>query len=339
MYPEAPIYTLLADSQTVAEHFPKADMRTSSLQRSWLRHRQQLLLPRLPQAIEEFNFNEFDVVISSSGAFSHGIITGPATKHICYCHSPMRYAWDWHAEYLLEHGVKSAGALAAASTVMNGIRTWDFVASKRVDVWLANSETVAARIRKFYEQPSEVVYPPVDTTFFAPGTATSARMQPYAITVSRLSRYKRIDLLIEACATEGLALVVVGEGEDADALRRQAKGLDVQFTGRITDAELRRYVQHADCYLTAVEEDFGIAPVEALSMGVPVVALGLGGVGETVQDGVTGVLFAKPELLSVHEALARRRHIKTSADDIRASASRFSQESFRTRIREVVERA
>lgn len=339
IYPQAPIYTLLADPSMVAEHFPGAEIYTSSLQKSWLRHRQQFLLPFLPAAIEEFDFNAYDTVISSSGAYAHGVITGPDTQHICYCHSPMRYAWDWHAEYLSEHGVKSVSALAAASTIMNRVRTWDYVASKRVDVWLANSGTVSKRIAKFYGQPSQIIYPPVDTQFFSPGDDISPLPKPYVITVSRLSRYKRIDLLIEACHSVKLPLVIVGGGEDAAALKRAASGKDVTFTGRIDDTALRRYLQHARAYVTAVEEDFGIAPVEALSLGVPVVALGVGGVTETVVDGVNGRLFALPSVDSLTEALLRLDSLSTIPADIRRSAGQYSRQAFQTAIRNVVDHA
>ena len=251
----------------------------------------------------------------------------------------MRYAWDWHAEYLLEHGITSAGALAAASMVMNQIRTWDYTASKRVDLWIANSETVATRIQKFYGHPSKIIYPPVDTDFFSPAESLPKRAQPYAITVSRLSRYKRINLIIEACAKQQLPLVIVGDGDDADYLRRLAQGKNVEFTGPIDDKQLRNYLQHAQCYLTAVEEDFGIAPVEALSMGIPVVALKAGGVGETVENGRTGILFDTPELESVCSALQRLKLLQTSSTAIRNSALRFSKQEFHSQISQTVDHA
>lgn len=339
LFPEAPIYSLLADPKTIEQYFPNASIQTSYLQHSWLRHRQQFLLPFLPQAIESFDFSEYDVVISSSGAFAHGIITSPDTTHICYCHSPMRYAWDWHAEYLAEKGIRKASALASASSVMNYIRTWDYVASKRVDYWIANSQTVSNRIEKFYRAQSQIIYPPVDTTFFKPTNSASQKTAPYAVTVSRLSKYKRIDLLLAACKQEGLPLVVIGEGEDRPRLEKLAASAQVTFTGRISDTELRGYLEDAYCFLTAVEEDFGIAPVEALSLGIPVVGLGIGGVAESVVDGQNGILFEKPDLQHVATALRRLGSTHFSSSEIQASAEQFSKERFRMAIQKLVDHA
>ena len=292
MFPGAPIYTLLADAN-VAAAFKGHAVVTSSLNRHWLRNRPQLLIGKMPQAVEEFSFEEFDTVISSSGAFAHGAITGPDTYHLCYCHSPMRYVWDWHSEYLSERGIMSVPAKAAANQLLSPIRLWDSFAASRPDHYAANSKTVQRRISHYYRQPSTVVYPPVQTGFWVPGEEP----QRYAITVSRLSTYKRVDALIRACTIADIPLVVVGEGSERGSLERLAAslGADVRFTGRIEDSELLPLLQRASVFLYAAEEDFGIAPVEALSCGVPVVALGTGGTGETVVNGENGLLFTHPE--------------------------------------------
>jgi glycosyltransferase involved in cell wall biosynthesis len=334
LYPEAPIYTLLASDTTIEKYFPQAAITTSSLQKSPLRRRQQLLLGRMPRAIEEFSFSGYDTVISSSGAFAHGIITGPATRHICYCHSPMRYAWDWHAEYLEERGFTDGAKFGAISQLLSGVRLWDQVSAKRVDHWLANSRTVQDRIAKFYRQPSEIIYPPVDTDFFRLG----GTREKYVVTLCRLSTYKRVDLLIEACAAEKLPLVVIGEGSERIRLQSLARrrNADVRFVGHISNEAVRTYLQKAACFAYAAEEDFGIAAVEALACGTPVVALGVGGLTETVENGRTGIFFTEPTVSAVRNALRKVGEIKTPAEGIRATSLRFSREAFRSMIHQAI---
>ena len=331
MFPAAPIYTLLSNS-VGTKHFAGHQIISSNLQRSLFNTHPQFLLGQMPQAIESFDFSGYDTVISSSGAFSHGLITGPETFHLCYCHSPMRYAWDWHSEYLDERGVKGALATGIANQFLSNIRLLDLVSSSRPDRYVANSQTVQQRINHYYRQDSTIVYPPVNTSFWKPGTSKGK----YAITVCRLSKYKRVDLLIEAAHSLHLPLVVVGEGSEKYSLQKLVTKLsaDVTFKGRIDDVELLPLMQGAEVFLFAAEEDFGIAPVEALSCGIPVVALNCGGTAETVQNGKTGSLFDFPEISQISAALQNvlDGNITATPQEISMSVSRFSKEVFRNGI-------
>ena len=338
MYPNAPIYTLLANPKLLKTHFPKATIYTSPLNRSWLRSRPQLLLTRMPQAVESFDLTEYDVVISSSGAFSHGVITGPDTTHICYCHSPMRYAWDWHSEYLTEKGLVGLPRFVA-ETILSRIRIWDTLAAMRVDIWLANSNTVQKRIQKYYNAPSTVVYPPVNTTFFNASMVTSNTDDQYAVTVSRLTSNKRIDLIIQACIAQNLPLHVIGGGEDRKRLESITGGNElITFTGPLSEEDKRREIANAYCFIFAAEDDFGIAPVEALALGVPVIAFEGGGALETVIDGKNGLFFKDASVESIQKALTRFREvgITLSATQIRETALRFTQEAFTDQIAKIV---
>ena len=339
LFPDAPVYTAYAERSATDKLIPGADIRTSSLQKSRLRNRPEYVLLRMPQAIEEFDFNQFDVLLSSSGAYSHGAITGPDTFHLCYCHSPMRYAWDWHAEYL---NARAGNGMArfVAEGAMSRLRIWDAVSAKRVDRWIANSQTVAARISHFYRQPATVIYPPVDTAFFDPALAAATPDKPYAVSVSRLSGTKRLDWAIAAAKQAGIDLVIAGEGPDRPRLERLADS-SVRFAGNVTESEKRDLLAGASCFLFPAEDDFGIAPVEALAMGVPVVAFGKGGATEYVMDGKNGMVFPEPDTISFGDVLSRFVSDGVSMDkgEIRTTALAFSAERFRTQITQAVQDA
>ena len=343
LYPEAPIHTLFAEPRIVQKYFPNARIITSPLQRSWLRSRPHLLLTRMPQAIEWFDFSGYEVVLSSSGAFSHGVITGPETTHVCYCHSPMRYAWDYHREYLGEMGIRGGLALGLAEQVLSGIRIWDSVAAERVDRWLSNGRTVSGRIKKFYGKESTVVYPPVNTDFFDPSLVTQTQRQGHLLTVSRLTKNKRVDLAIKACAAANLPLHIAGAGKEEASLRKLARSLqaEVTFLGRIDEVAKRQALAEARGFIFAAEDDFGIAPVEALSMGTPVIALGKGGATETIQHGANGRLFGEPTVQALQEELLSftKHGVSLSAAEIRATALRFSSERFKKEIANHIDHA
>jgi len=343
LFPEAPIYTMFADPTLVQRFFPKAEIHTSPLQKSLLKKRPWLLLTRMPKAVESYDLSQYDLVISSSGAFSHGVITGPATTHISYCHSPMRYAWDWHAEYLREKGITSAFAQFFANTTLNRLRLWDAVSAKRVDHWLANSKTVATRIATFYKAPSTVVYPPVDTTFFDPSLIKKPTKKSYYLSVCRLSKNKRVDQMIRAVAATGDTPWVGGDGAEYDRLQALASELKakVHFLGKLSETDKRTALAGAKAFLFAAEDDFGIAPVEALAMGTPVIALGKGGACETVENGKTGILYdyATPEALASALKQFDAKGVTANPATIRASTLRFSTEHFNQSILEVISHA
>jgi glycosyltransferase involved in cell wall biosynthesis len=341
LYPEAPIYTAVADPELVQKHFPQADVRTSWLQHSWRKKVNVVFLLTMPRAMESFDFSGYDVVLSSSGAFAHGIITGPDTYHLCYCHSPMRYAWDWHAEFLEEKGM-SKGWLRPLATnqAMSGLRLWDAVSANRVDRWIANSQTVQARIKQFYRQDSQLINPPVETDYFDPAKLEEPTSRgDHMFSISRISTAKRIDHMIAACKKAGVPLRIAGAGDDAWFKAYAAKlQADVVFLGPISEEEKRHELASAKAFLFPAEDDFGIAPVEAMAMGTPVIAFGKGGATETVVEGETGHFYYE----ATADGLAKgiEEFLKLPPLDeaiIRARAEQFSRHTFDQKIRQAVE--
>jgi glycosyltransferase involved in cell wall biosynthesis len=335
MYPEAPIYTLLynqQDNPAIA-----ADrVRTSSLQRwpAWLQRRSRYLLPLIPQAIEQFDFSEYDVVISSSTAFAKGIITKPETLHICYCHTPMRFVWDYWPAYVAEQQVGPVRR-AAIHRLTSRLRLWDYYSAARVDRWVANSETTATRIRKYYHQePDTVIYPGADLGQFSPARSHG----DYFVTLCVLAPYKKIDLAIAACNQTGQQLVVIGDGADRARLEALA-GPTIRFAGRVSDAERRQLLADAQALIFPNEEDFGIVPVEAMASGTPVIAYGRGGLTETVVPDVTGLFFDEQTPAALAAVLQDFRRERFSTTDLTQRAADFSTEVFRKRFRAYVEKA
>jgi len=337
MYPEAPIYTLLYDEKKMGDAFPAERVITSSLQKfpRWIPGMHKFLFPLMPGAVEKFDFSGFDVVISSSSAYAHGIVTNLETRHICYYHSPMRYAWDYTHKYLREQNLGLIGEYFA-SRVLHRVREWDFLAADRVDTALANSETVRKRIRKYYRQDAEVVYPPVDTERFE----AHEKDEGYFLIVSQLTPYKRVDLAIELFNKVGKKLVVIGEGPDSARLKKMAAG-NIDFLGYKPDEVVKEYLENCKAFIFPGEEDFGIAPVEAMACGKPVLAYARGGLTETVIAGVTGEFFHEQTVESMEEGLTQLliNHKKYSAEKIAAHADKFSVKAFKKAIKSIVESA
>ncbi len=301
MYPEAPIYTLLYDEKVCADMFPKAKVRTSWLQKmpAFLRKRQKYLFPLMPRAIESFDFSEFDLIISSSNAYAHGILTPSDSTHICYCHSPMRYAWDYAHKYTDE---QKAGAVKKffINKLMHGVRFWDQVAADRPDKYLANSQHIRKRILKYYRQESELLYPPVEVERFK----AKGKHEDYFLIVSTLTPYKKIDLAVQLFNKTGKRLVVIGGGNQFDYLKSIA-GPTVDILGRKDDKTVKEYMENCRAYILPAEEDFGIAPVEAMACGKPVLAFGKGGALEYVIPGKTGEFFYDSTIESMEDGLGR----------------------------------
>lgn len=340
LYPEAPIYTAFADPKLVRKHFPKATFITPPVSIGWSRRIPGLVWMLMPKVVELFDLKGYDLVLSSSGAFSHGVLTHPGTTHLCYCHSPMRWVWDWHREFLAERGIRQGLPLYFTEMVLSRLRLWDTLSASRVDHWIANSQTVSERISKYYRQLSQVIHPPVDTTFFD-CQAIEWREQPaYALSVSRLDRTKRLDIAIGACAAVGLPLWIAGQGKDEGFLRAEAErlGADVRFLGPISENQKRQLLAEARCFIFPTEEDFGIAPVEALAMGTPVIALGRGGATETVQDGKNGRFFRELSVASLRETLDTflSEGVQLDRAGIRKTSLPFSTERFVQEIQKAV---
>jgi glycosyltransferase involved in cell wall biosynthesis len=342
--PQADLYALL-DHMPAAERAPLGGRpaRTTFLQRmpgvathlGWY-------LPLMPIAIEQLDLTGYDLVISSSHAVAKGVIVAPDALHLSYVYSPMRYAWDLQFEYLRAEGAESGPKSLLLRWLLHWLRLWDQRSAAGVDHFAADSAFVARRIAKTYRREAEVLYAPVDTEFYRPGAA-SAR-EDYYVTVSRLMGYKRVDLLVQAFRDlPERRLVVVGDGPDAARLRASAAS-NVEFAGRLPPERLRETLQRARAFLFAAVEDFGIAPVEAMACGTPVIALGRGGAAETVlgleSATPTGVLFGEQSAAAVagavrsYEANAQR----ISAEACRARAERFSAARFRADFMDFVDR-
>jgi glycosyltransferase involved in cell wall biosynthesis len=329
LLPEAPIYTLFHFPGSLSVELERRPIRTSSLQHApWLRRHYRSYLPFFPAAIEEHDLGGFDLVVSSSHCVAKGIIPAPGARHLCYCHTPMRYAWDQEKAYF----PRRTGPVARLrSGVLSRLRTWDVASSTRVDRFVANSRFVAGRIRRYYDRPAEVVPPPVDTDFFTPGDGSGG---DYCLVVSALSPYKRVELAITACASLGRELRIVGEGPELERLRQLA-GDGARFLGRVDGDRLRELYRGASCFLQPGIEDFGIASVEALACGCPVVARGEGGVLDIVEAGRHGVLYDVPaegEAEALAAAIRQLEGLGAEKEALRQRAEGFSSQRFRERM-------
>lgn len=330
--PGSPIYTSCYLEKSLTPRLRQAVIRVSGLQKylNQKKDNHQKLLPLMPSAFESFDLNEFDIVLSSSSCCAKGIITRPDAVHICYCHTPMRYAWEFFGEYT--EGMRPLKR-KVVSYVMNYIRMWDVVAANRVDFFIANSKNVAKRIRKHYRREATVIYPPIDTEYFIPGNEEG----DFYLCVSRLVKYKRIDLAVRACNELKLPLVVIGQGAELDYLRKIA-GSTIRLLGRQPDDVMRTYYQKCKALIFPGEEDFGMTPLEAQACGRPVVAYGRGGAIETVIDGETGILFEEQTVESLINGIKRLDAVQIEKNICRKNAERFSVQAFKENLRNEIER-
>lgn len=332
IYPEADIYTLVYDEKKMGKIFLKQKVKTTFIQKFPKATKiYTKLLPFMPYAFEELDLSEYDLVISSSSCCAKGVITGPNTKHISYVHSPMRYAWDLYHDYK-----KRSGKLTKffMSIFMKNLREWDYTSSQRIDIILANSNYVAKRINKFWNRECTVIYPPVDIDRLSPN---GREAEDFYVVFSRFVPYKKIDLAIKACKELNKKLVVIGDGEQRDYLKSLGNE-NITFTGRISDEEVKDYLQRCKAMIFCAEEDFGIVPLEAQACGRPVIAYRKGGVLETVIDEVTGVFFDKQEVESIVKAIEKFEKLNLDTQRIHRHALKFSRERFKNEIRGVVQK-
>ncbi len=337
MFPAAPIYTLLYDEMGMKGMFVDREVRASFLG-SWpkfLQRRHRWLLPIYPVAIEALDLRNFDVVLSSSGAWSKGVVTRLYTKHVAYIHSPMRFVWDQNERYLKSTG----GFHFCKRTALSYLRLWDKEAADRPDTLIANSAYTASRIDKYYRRSSEVVFPPVGKSLFALESTQIPLVERPFVVVSRLSVYKHIDRIVRVFAQLKLPLLVIGTGAESARLRRIAPS-NIRFLGEISDADLMDVYRSARAFVFAGEEDFGLGMAEAQASGIPVVALAHGGAREIVDDGVTGVLFDEPSVQGIERGISifLDREATFDRTHIRHRAERFSETYFQTSIRTILSR-
>lgn len=340
VFPDAHVFTLIDRMAPEHRQFIGVGEVTVSFLNSIpgvARHYRRML-PLFPAAVRSLDVGGYDIVISNSHAVAKGIRTRPGQLHVCYCLSPMRYAWDLREQYLHESGLSQGWRGWLARGLLEGLRHWDERNTRDVDVFLTLSQYIADRIRRAYGREAVVVYPPVDTGFFTPaeGEASPGR---YYFTASRFVPYKRIDAIARAFSfLPGQELVIAGDGPDAAKIRAAA-GPNVTFAGHVSRERLRVFLRGARAFIFAAEEDFGIAPVEAQACGVPVIAFGRGGALETVTT-ETGIFFDEQSSESIAAAIQsfERRANGFDSAACRSNAERFSEARFRREIREFVER-
>lgn len=336
VFPQAELFSLVAERSTLAPILQERKLQTSFLQRvpgARRFHRHFLMLQ--PLALEQFDLSGYDLVISSESGPAKGVITSPKTCHICYCHSPMRYIWDMYPEYGRGMGPLARPIFSLAAHYM---RLWDYASAGRVDYFVANSNFIASRIRKYYGRESTVIHPPVE----AATAKISGKPGEYYLAIGRMVDYKRFDLAVEACTKLGRRLKVIGSGPRYKALRRMA-GSNVEFLGSVGDGEVRENLAGCRALLFPGEEDFGIVPVEAQSFGRPVIAYASGGVLETVRgvlphkagvENATGLFFTEQSSSALVQAILDFESMEKEfcPQTIRAHSLQFDREIFKQRI-------
>ena len=330
IFPEAPIYTTVHRPEGLPPPMRGWDVRTSFLQRvPFARRRHQAFLPLMPLAFEQFDFNQYDLVLTTSSACAKGVITRPGTLNLCYCYTPCRYLWDLYHDY-----TRARRSRALIAPVAHWLRVWDRLSADRVDHFVAISHEVAARIQRHYRRPSEVIYPPVDVDRFVPNAKPP---EDFFLVVARLVPYKRVDLAVQAANRLGVRLVVVGDGPERSRLEGLA-GPTVELRGWRTDEEIADLYARCRALLFPGLDDFGIAPVEAQAAGRPVIAYGRGGATETVVDDSTGVLFEEQSVDAVVEAVLTLQKLSFDPEVCRRNAERFDRGEFRRRLLRTIDR-
>lgn len=335
MFPRAELYTSIYGPGPWPEPIARRDVHTSYLNRvpGAARHYQKLL-PFVSRAYRSFDLSGYDLILSSNHACAKNVIAPPGAPHVCYCHTPMRYAWE--KRFLEGEEIGTVGRLALPA-LLPLLRRQDLAGSASPDVFVANSRHVAERIERYYGRPSVVVNPPVDVERFL-GLAHAP--EDYFLVFGRVVPYKRVELAVAACARLGRKLKVAGGGRALEGVRAQTPaGADVEFLGKVSDEECDRLLSGARALLFPGEEDFGIVPVEAQAAGVPVIAYGVGGAGETVLDGRTGVLFDEQSPAGLAGAIERFDGLALDPDVARENARRFGRGRFCAEMADVIDRA
>ena len=344
LYPEADLYTLLHVKGRLSGVIEGMKIKTSFVQRfPGVSKYYRYYLPLFPTAIEQFDLRGYDLILSSSHCVAKGIVPMPDALHISYCHTPMRYVWDAHFEYFEDSGMGLKRFMTSA--LVNYLRVWDVTSSQRVDEFIANSRFVQQRITKYYRRESTVIHPPVDCDYFRPATGLKGEgfgQGDYFLMVTALVPYKRVDLAIEAFNRLGKPLLIVGDGQGMDSLKKRAKK-KIEFLGWQKDEKVREYYQGCRALIFPGKEDFGITPVEAQACGKPVIAYGKGGVLETVrplpQEKPTGVFFDQPTVESLVQAVDQfeRNQDRFDPHAIQRHAILFDQKNFREKIRSFIQ--
>ena len=335
LFPQAPIYTSFYRPEAMPAAFRSLDIRTTFLQNlgpltRYPRH--QWLLPLYPAAFERLDLREYDVVLSNSSAWCKGVITREDARHVCYCLSPMRFAWNTR-EYLAGEQIGWLPRKVLPG-VLAKIRAWDVATNVRVDDFIAISRAIAARIKSYYNRDASIIFPPVETSLFTP----SDHVSDYFLIVSRLVPYKRVDLAVQAFNQLGLPLRIIGDGRDRARLESLAEP-NVRFLGYVDDETRRRHLSQCRALIFPGEEDFGLVPVEAQASGRPVIAFAAGGALDTVVANETGLFFSEQSVKSLCDAVERFATIEFSAERIAQHAAAFDTRVFKERIVSLIDSA
>jgi glycosyltransferase involved in cell wall biosynthesis len=342
MLPGAPIHTLFHFAGSVSREIESHPIRTSFLQSApRLRRGYRSYLPLFPLAIEEFELSDFDLVLSTSHCVAKGARARMGARHVCYCHTPMRYAWDQRDAYFPS---RDGAVDRVRHRILDALQSWDVRASSRVDTFVANSSFVRERIGRYYDRDAIVVAPPVDVDYFQPAEGDRGdgerrrRGAPFALMVAALAPYKKVDEAIDACRGLDLELRVVGEGPERARLESMAAGQGVRWLGQVSTPDLRDLYRTAACLVQPGVEDFGMAAVEALACGCPVVAVGRGGVLDIVEEGVDGLLYPEGEGMDgLKRCIDKAMGMHFNILNLRSRVSRFSRQRFRERMRSVLQ--
>jgi glycosyltransferase involved in cell wall biosynthesis len=332
LWPYAPIYTLVYNPQAMHGKFSKKKIRTSFIQKFPLASKKHRIFPQfMPMAIESFDFSSYDIVLSDSSSYAKGIITGPETLHICYMHTPMRYAWDDCHKYTQDFYFPSI-IKKLVPMAMNFIRVWDRVSADRPDKIIANSNYVARRIEKYYRRKSDVIHPPTDTKNFS----INSESESFYLMVGRLITYKRFDIAIKAFNELGLPLKIIGRGPEMKRLQKMAKS-NIEFLGRVPDDKLAPYYSKCQAFIFPQEEDFGIVAIEAMASGRPVIAYRGGDIPEHLEEGKTGIFVEEQTPESIISAIRKFKSSDFNPEYIREKALQFDKEIFKDKIKRYVE--
>lgn len=334
MYPNAPIYTTILDESKLLTGLKKADIKTTWMQKipGVLKYF-KLFFWLFPFAVRSINLKDYDLIISSSSAYAKGIKKGKHTTHICYCHTPMRFAWDYD-NYMKDIKIPDLLKFITKLLIMP-LRFWDKKTARNVDYYIANSSIVEERINKIYDVTARKIYPPVNISRFKEISTTHDN---YFIVVSRLVSYKRIDLAVKVCTKMKKRLLVIGDGPDRKRLESIA-GPTIEFLGRISDEEVEKYMKNCKAFIFPGLEDFGITPLEVNACGRPVVAFKAGGALDTIKEGINGAFFSHQTVNSLEEVIDNFDSYKWDSELIKRHAEKFSEERFIIEIREFINNA
>lgn len=333
IFPKAPIFTMVYDRKLMNDSFSNRKIHTSFLQKIPFIGSHHRLFPLLmPMAIEQFDLSGFDIVLSDSNSYAKGAMTSPNTLHITYCHTPMRYAWDDCHKYLREFKYSNL-TKKLIPFAMNYIRLWDKISSDRPDFYIANSNFVASRIRKYYNKTSDVINPPVNMKNFS----ISKNVGDYYFMVGRALAYKRFDIVIDAFNTLGLPLKIMGKGPEMKVLKRRSND-NIEFLGYLEDGEMSKYYSGCKAFIFPSEEDFGITPLEAMASGRPVIAYRSGGALETVIEGKTGLFFNEQTPQAVIDIVKDFDSAEFDPAAIREHAGKFDKEIFKIKMKDYIEK-